>query len=166
MSASANPELTPYEVDILDNVRQYGCHITIVGDPEGEQPKFGYSAGFWETAGQPEVIIFGLSADLIAYVINATLDQCREGLSLQEGTRIEDVLEGYALVVRKVCPENIVIDYLNSAMWYHELRTGAPLEHVVQLVWPGVPSNLYPWERDCPPEVQALQPALYEKKLH
>ena len=166
MSASASRELTSYEVEILDNVREHGCHITIVGDPEGKQPKFGYSTGFLETVGQPEVIVFGLSTEVTSYVINATLDQCREGLKLREGMRIEDVLEGYALIVRKVSPENIVIDYLNSAMWYHELRTGTPLDHVVQLVWPGVTSNLYPWDRDCPPDIQEAQPALYEKKLH
>lgn len=166
MSASANPDLSPYEEKILDNVREYGCHITLVFDPEELEPSFGYSAGFVETVSQPEVILFGLSTDVTHYAINATLDQCRAGLKLEEGTRIEDVLEGYALVVRKVRPENIVIDYLNSAMWYHELKSGAPLEHVVQLVWPSVTSNLYPWDRDCPPEVQEAQPALYETRLH
>jgi hypothetical protein len=166
MSGSANPKLSPYEEQILANVREHGCHITCVLDPDELDPPFAYSTGFVESVGQPEVILFGLPKDVMHYAINATLDQCRAGLKLEEGTRVENVLEGYALVVRKVRPENIVIDYLNSAMWHHRLRSGAPLEEVVQLVWPGVTTNLYPWDRDCPPEVRDAQPALYETRLH
>lgn len=164
-SVSADKDLNPYEQNIVYNVREYGCHINFVTDPENLEPSFGYSVGFPETSGQPEVIVFGLSSDLTQYAVNATLDQCREGLNLEEETRIEQVLEGHAFVIRKVLAENIVIDYFNSAMWYHRLRTGASLDHAVQLVWPSAGTDLYPWDRDCPAEVRAAQPALYETEI-
>lgn len=163
---SEQQTLNAYEEDILDNVRDYGCHINYVADPSGEPPIFGYSVGFLETVDQPEVIIFGLSDKMTPWMINELLRRCREGQQLEDGTQVDGLLAGHVCIVRTVCSRFIVPEYLNSAIWYHRYRTGEELDRVVQLVWPGAEDGLFPWDPGCDPGVVHWQPALYEKGLN
>ena len=155
--------LDDFEETIVANVRDHGCHINFVAGTKDEPPIFGYSVGFPETVDQPEIIIFGLSSELTAWMINETLRQCCTGLELHDGAQVEGLLEGHICVARTVCDEFIVPDYLNSAIWYHHYRTGEKLDRVVQLVWPGADDGLFPWDPGCKPNVSYWQPALYEQ---
>lgn len=163
---SAARELNQFEEGILNNIRDSGCHITGVFDPDGEAPGFAYSVGFTETVGQPEVIVFGLDFQLMAAMINETLDQCRKGLVLSDGLRIADLLDGFECIARLVPAENIVVDYLNSAMWFHKRRTGEELSKAYQIVWPGAADGLFPWDDGSAQIVIDCQPALYERELN
>lgn len=155
-----------YEQGILDNVREYGCHVTFVFDPDQEEPDFAYSVGFPETVGQPEVIIFGLPREVMHFVVNEVRRQCESGLELQDWTEIGDLLEGHACVVRRIPSQNIKREYFNSALWYHHERTGDVLEDAVQIVWPSAVSGLFPWEEGCHEDVRLLQPPLYSTELN
>lgn len=155
-----------FERGIIANLREHGCQVNLVFDPDGEQPGFGYSIGFTETVDQPEVITFGLSRELMKSMINETLQQCRNGLVLTDGAVIDGLLEGHSCIARKVHPSQIVNDYVNSALWYHKARTGERLTDVVQIVWPGAVDGLFPWDDGCDAGVIALQPALYEERLN
>lgn len=161
MSGDALRDLTDYERDILANVRDHGCHITSVSD----EPPFTYSAGFIETASQPEVIIFGLPSKLCASMINNLLRMCREGLELTDGGEIEGLLQAHRVIARAIDPDNIVRDHFNSAIWYEQRRTGRTLDRAMQLVWPGALDGLFPWDDGCSKEVRDLQPALYERSM-
>jgi hypothetical protein len=163
---SRDDDLSDYEKQIVANVEKHGCHVTMVFDPDGKDPNFAYSAGFWKSAQQPEVITFGLSIDLMKTMIDNVHDQCMAGLALEDGVRIDGLLRSHACVARSVKSENIVRDYLNSAMWFHEEFRGEPLSEVVQLVWPGAQQGLYPWEEGCDELVISQQPALYETSMH
>lgn len=159
--------LNSAEKNIIANVRNHGCHINIVSPSEDEEGvPFAYSVGFAETVGQPEVIVFGLPGNVLGSVINETLQRCREGLELQDGAEVHGVLEGHKLIARQVQPDFIVPDYLNSAIWYQQYRTGRALEHVVQLVWPGPDDGLFPWDDVSDESVRHFQPALYQPSLH
>ena len=153
--------LSDFEQDILDNVANTGCHINVVIDPDQQDPPFAYSVGFTETSGQPEVIVFGLSADMMTFMINETLDQCEAGLALSDGVEIEGLLRGHKVVSREVATRFIIRDYLNSAIWYEQHRTGRALDRAIQLVWPGARDHLFPWDKGCDQQVRDLQPALY-----
>ncbi|MBA4763285.1 DUF4262 domain-containing protein [Sphingomonas sp.] len=158
-------ELNQFEEGVLSNIRESGCHITGVFDPDGEAPAFAYSVGFTETVGQSEVIVFGLDFQLMAATINETLDQCRKGLVLTDGLRIAGLLEGFDCIVRLVPVGNIVADYFNSAMWFHRRRTGEELSQAFQIVWPGYHDGLFPWEPGADPETIASQRVLYEMSI-
>ncbi len=159
-------ELDDFERKIVDNVREHGCQVNAVFDPNGATHNFSYSIGFPESVAQPEVITFGLSVDMMNFMINETLHQCRAGLVLTDWLAVHGLLEGHRCVLREVRPEHIVRDYLNSAMWHHQWRTGLPLKSVMQIVWPGAVDGLFPWDKDCSAIVIESQPALYEGALH
>lgn len=157
---------TAYEKEIVKNVSEFGCHITVVFDPDGHDPGFAYSTGFNETVHQSEVIVFGLRSDLMQFVINETLRQCRAGLTLEDWRVVEGLLDNHRCIARAVSPECLVPDYFNSAMWFHRRQTGKELTGAFQIVWPGAVDGLFPWEAGCDEQVRALQPELYTVSLN
>ncbi|MEZ5734798.1 MAG: DUF4262 domain-containing protein [Novosphingobium sp.] len=158
--------LTDYERSIFSNVADHGCHVTYVFDNEDTDfVPFCYSAGFTKTVGQGEVIAFGLPMDVMKFMINQTLRQCREGMVLEDGKHISNLLEGFDVVARLVWPEYIEREYFNSAMWFHRCEFGSDLEQAYQLVWPGAVNGLFPWEEGCSQDVIDLQPPLYEARM-
>lgn len=165
--------LSDLELRILDNVEEFGCHITSVSpldddlDDEAEPAeRFAYSIGFPHTVGQPEVIVFGFSPKLSAAVINGVLGQCREGLVLEDWTEITGILEGHRCVLREVEPDCLVPYYFNSAIWFAQHETGADLSRAIQIVWPGVEDGLFPWDKGCAAETSELQTPLYRTSLN
>ena len=151
---------SPFEQQILDNVREHGCHINCVFDSEGDEPCFAYSVGFPETVGQPEVLVFGLPTDIMEFVINETLRQCRAGLKLKDGLEISGLLEGHVCVALQIPASNITADYFNSAMWFRRYVTEEDMDAAFQIVWPGAEDGLFPWDEGCSEAVRALQPPL------
>jgi len=162
---TSSKPLTDYEQGIVDNVQQYGCHITFVFDEKGEDPDFSYSIGFRKTVNQAEVIIFGLDRDLMHSMINNLLEQCQGGLELKEGAIISGLLEGHQCVARKVHASQIDEGYFNSSMWFHEREFGAELTEAMQIVWPDAYDGKFPWDHDSSEDVRVAQPALYEPRL-
>jgi hypothetical protein len=187
--------LTDLQQRILDNVEEFGCHITSVtpaedddydddfedddfddldldedddddGEEGGQHERFAYSIGFPRTVGQPEVIVFGFSAPLAAAVINGVLDRCREGLVLEDWTEIGGLLQGHNCMLREVEPDCLVPYYFNSAIWFSRHETGADLPRALQIVWPGVEDGLFPWDKGCAEETRELQTPLYRTSLN
>jgi hypothetical protein len=163
---SSMPALNDYERTLVANVREHGCQVVSVFDPEGKTPPFSYSVGFWETVGEPEVIIFGLNGDMGHFAVNEVLRQCRAGLALVDGQLIEGLLEEYDVIcmARAVDPRSLTPEYFNSALWYHRYRTGDALRVAVQLVWPD--EGIWPWEQGATAEFLEEQPVLYHGKLN
>ena len=157
---------TQFEQSIVDHVRDYGCHINYVFDREVDQPAFAYSVGFPKTAGQPEVIVFGLPQKVMHFMINETLYQCVNGLRLEDWTEITGLLEGHRCIARAIPAERITREYFNSALWYFRTTTGEVLTEAVQLVWPSAQNGLFPWDEGCADDVRDLQPPLYRTGLN
>ena len=162
----SSAELSEYEKRVISNVQEDGYQVVSVFAPEDNTPSFSYSVGFWETVGQPEIIILGLNGSMGRYAIEEGFRQCRNGLTITDGKAIEGLLEGYdeTCVARQVHPDHFVRDYFNSAMWYHRWRTGQPLAAAMQLVWSY--SGSYPWDEEAPQELHEDQPVLYIGKPH
>ena len=155
-------ELSEFEQRIVANVEQYGCHVMHVFDPDGVEEAFSYSIGFPVSVSQPEVIAFGLSSKLMHSMINELHRQCRDGLRMENGLRVADLIEGYDCELRVVRPERIIADYFGSGMWFHRHRTGQAMTEAFQIVWPGAASGLFPWDEAASQDVVDAQPALYE----
>jgi hypothetical protein len=178
---------TRYEQQILDNIEEFGCHITVVSpteeddedefdfgdddegfdevDEDDSDEQFAYSVGFPSTVGQPEVIVFGFSTELSAAVINGVLDMCREGFVLEDWKEIDGLLKGHRCVLREVEPECLVPFYFNSAMWFAE-HEDREMTRAMQIVWPGVDDGLFPWDKDCSEAVREIQTPLYRTSLN
>ena len=165
--------LSRHEQQILDNIEEFGCHITVVTPPdepdeddedEGEE-RFAYSVGFRTSVSQPEVIVFGFSTELSAAVINGLLDMCREGFEMEDWKVVDGLLKGHRCVLREVEPECLIPHYFNSAMWYAE-HEGEEMSRAMQIVWPGVYDGLFPWDKGCSEAVRDLQTPLYRTSLN
>ncbi|WP_230772599.1 DUF4262 domain-containing protein [Sphingomonas sp. Leaf4] len=158
----ADAALNTHEHHILENIQTHGCHVMSVFDPKGELPDFTYSIGFPATVGQPEVIVYGLPGKLAHSMVNETLTQCRAGLILADGIRIDGLLEGFACIVREILADRIDAEHFGSAMWFEHYRTGGRMTQAFQIVWPGARHGLFPWEASA--DLAEIQPALYEPR--
>lgn len=162
-------DLTRHEQQIVDNVEEFGCHITVVSPPDDEdefEERFAYSVGFPQTVRQPEIIVFGFSTELSAAVINGVLDLCREGLELDDWMEIDGLLKGHRCMLREVEPEFLTPYYFNSAIWFSEHEMDFEFTRALQLVWPGVDDGLFPWDKGCSQDVRDLQTPLYRTSLN
>ncbi|WP_432200940.1 DUF4262 domain-containing protein [Erythrobacter sp. W53] len=155
-------DLSDFEEGILANIKDHGCQVNHVFDPDGEEAGKSYSIGFPETVGQPEVICFGLDHKLMHSMIDEICRRCREGFLIEDRKRISDLLDGFDCELRRVLPENIVVDHFASAMWYSEHSDRGQMSDAFQIVWPGAVNGLFPWEDGAAPDVIDMQPALYE----
>ena len=153
-----------FEARIITNVEQHGCSINVVSDPDGDAPAFAYSIGFPKSVGQPEVIVFGLSSDMMQYMINETRRQCaEEGLKLEDGTVIGGLLQGFHCILRPVPKDRIEVEYFNSAMWYRRAVMHEQMDGAFQIFWPGASDGLFPWDEGADPYVVRLQSQLLEE---
>ena len=159
--ATPPPLLDAAERKVIDDVREHGCQVMrILGD--GDQPEFSYSIGLPVSVGQPEVIIFGLNPDLRHSMINDVRRLCADGLTLADGVRIGDLLEGFDCIARRITDRETIKAHFGWAIWYHRCLHGAEVSEAFQIVWPGAQDGQFPWEPNCHPDVIALQPALYD----
>ena len=162
---SVERPLNDYEEQLLAAVADRGFQVTAVMQGD-DFPTFAYSIGFPATVGQGEVIAVGLHSQTAYHVIEHVFDFCRAGSPLRDGLIFHDVLGDYPFVIRRLPRSAIVRDRFNSAMWFHKRHFGTPLADAFQLVWPCATTRLYPWDADCPLDVIASQPLLYQTSVH
>ena len=153
------------EQEVLDHIREYGCHVMQVWDDEGDRPDFSYSIGFPVSVRQPEVIVFGLKQDLMHSMVNEVRRQCADGLKLEDGLRIGDLIEGFDCVARHVVSDEALREHFGWAIWYHRTQRREEMSEAYQIVWPGKLQGLYPWEDGCASDVIDCQPALYDMEV-
>jgi uncharacterized protein DUF4262 len=158
-------DYSDYERKLIEAVHEHGWFCLCVGAGD-ETPGFAYSIGFAETLQAPEFIVFGLDFSLMHNMLWTVFRQVRDGSDARDGGRWTDLISGFDCVSRAVHPSNIVPEYLNSAIWYHE-ETGAnaPLR-AMQIVWPGAEDGYFPWEPRCAQIVRDHQPPLWLPNPH
>ncbi len=130
LCSGADPAgMDDYERDIAWHVESHGW--SVVALPwEGELPGWVYSVGLWHTLRAPEVCMFGLRMADMHHWVNQVGERVRAGLRLRPDTVVDDVLDGYPLVVRPVHP-SWHVDLFAFGMDF--CRRSLPM---VQLVWP------------------------------
>jgi len=147
-------KLSAAEQKILNDVDKYGLHVMKVM-PEKKAPGWAYSIGIHRTQQQPEIIIFGLRGETMQQLINNTAEQMRSGMTYQDDTEDDELLQGYTCVFKSV--REIWYDVtVGHARWFY----GGSNFPLLQLYWPDR-NGKYPWDPKCQPEVKALQPMLH-----
>lgn len=143
------------EQKALDDIATYGLHVISVQGDDEHLP-FTYSLGIEQSLGMPELIIIGLRSSLAHGMINACYERMKAGLQLAPGMRVDGLLgDGFQCVVVQVSPEHFA-DYMGWAIWLHKGRNFRAL----QIVFPSVNSNRYPWEPEVAAGSAGWQPVL------
>jgi hypothetical protein len=138
---------------VRGNVAEHACHVMKVpADDEG--PGFAYSIGLTKTYGQPEVICFGLSAEVMHWMINELRDRMANGETFADGQRVTGLIEGYDCELRKVRVSRYR-EFLGYALWFY---AGDEFE-ALQIVWPDK-ARRFPWDDGYSVPVE-LQPATW-----
>lgn len=146
--------MTPAEQRILDNIRQFGCHVTSVIDPTQDTPSFSYSTGLTRSIGVPEVIVVGLRSDLGHSLINTYMDRARDGQTFHPGIPYLGFLSRFPVYFRPVIEAHRK-SYMLSANWLHE-GTAYP---ACQIIYPTT-QGVWPWDLSATDWFLANQPML------
>ncbi|MDP9795968.1 hypothetical protein J2S43_004480 [Catenuloplanes nepalensis] len=154
---AAPPSYPEESWDLRDDItagriRRYGWNVT--GVTGGPAPDWAYSTGLWHTHRAPEICVFGVPGRTGQRIINQVGNMLRDGVTLTDGERHDDVLTGYDVVVRAV-----------RAPWYRRFF-GAGLDFcqrpapMMQIVWPDR-AGRFPWEPETDPPYRDVQPRLW-----
>lgn len=138
----------------VDNVRQdierYGCSVVFVGD---EDPPFAFTVGLWERNRHAELIIFGLSGQVMANILNAIARKVGEGVTFSSSTYLPDVGGKFGI---KVVPihEAGLSRYFGFALGYYEGPFPA-----AQVIWPDS-AGVFPGDVNFNSDYAEVQPIL------
>ena len=142
---------------IVDDVKEFGWHVTCVGpavDSDDPEEWFAYTVGLTKTFGWPELICFGLDLQVMAGLLNDAVDECRQrDIEPSPGLILNDVIEGYP--ARLEIPMPMADHYVNSARWFARME-GLPTPGVLQLFWPDQNGH-FPDDPACAEGVRQLQ---------
>ena len=159
-------KLDIHEQRVLDNIRDHGCQVQFVFDPEGQSPEFCYSIGFPTSVAQPEVLVCGLPREHMHWMVNEMRRQCADGLVLADWGRVDDLIEGFECVLRRVTDARAIKDHFGWAIWYHRSQLHFEMDEAYQIVWPDAQGGRFPWDLGCHQSVIDSQPALYKTSIH
>lgn len=127
------------ELTFVSNVREHGWFRTsVLGDET--TPAFSYSTGFWINCAQPELIIFGLDAEVAHDVFWDLFRNAKSHGGLPTGCRTDKVfanVPAYALPVAKEFYPN----HLGWSRWFY----GGDNFPCLQIIWPDR-HGIFPWE--------------------
>ena len=146
--------MKPAEQRILDDIEQFGCHVTSVFDPDQAEPSFSYSIGLTKSLGIPEVIVVGVRPELGHALINLYMDRARSGESFSLGIPYPGFLTGFSVYFRQVIEENRKA-FMLSANWLYNGTDYSAL----QIVYPTT-DGVWPWEPAATDWFRTNQPML------
>lgn len=138
---------------VNDNIEQFGCHLTLI-EADNYLPAFVYSIGLFKRFGHPEIICFGLKAEVTAAIINHACDLIKTGENLVPNKLYRGFLEGYNIQFIEVAKEHYR-DYVGYAGWFYK-SFDFPL---LQLVWPDK-QHKFPWDTNFNSDWKFKQPLL------
>jgi hypothetical protein len=137
--------------DIRTAIADEGFWIGLVPASE-EGPSVAYTVGLYETAGHPELLLIGLSLEVMETVLHDCGERIRKGTRFADGGRIEGVIEGFSVALRKVADESSRKTYLPYGVAHHE----RPFP-VLQCLWPDKEGR-YPDDPGAAPYLRERQP--------
>ncbi len=148
-------KITVSDQKLLTDITEFGWHVVKVME-EGENPRFAYSVGLYDSFGHPEIIMVGLKFDLLHLLINNIGEEIRNGKQYTPGKFYAEILDDFNCLMLKM-EKKYYSDYMGYANWYYK-RQNKDFP-VLQCIYPTV-KGIYPWEKDWPNEIKNLQPIL------
>lgn len=142
------------EKAIVDNIEKFECHLALIED-DNYLPGFAYSIGLFKNYNHPEIICFGLKANVVGSILNRAKDLIKKGRRFTTDKLYSDFLEAYDVQFVEVNKE-FYANYLGYAVWYYDKSFDFP---VLQLVWPDKQNN-FPWDEHFNKDYIRRQPLL------
>lgn len=143
----------PSERKVIDNIAQYGWHCVHIM-AEGDDGPYSFTIGLFHTYQHPELLIFGLPADVAHPILHIAVRAIQRGEPLNLSAPTDELLEGYPCCFVEV-PATEYHDYVGFCRWYYE-GNGFPL---YQIVWPNRLGQ-FPWHPEATASFKRLQPVL------
>jgi len=144
-----------FEERIHVNIKKYGYQVNTISDPDGKEPQFVYSIGFWKTYDHPEIIIFGLHNSIAHSIIQSIDTHLNKGGAAYKLDSIHtEFIEGFECTFKPVPPEK-TREYLLSSRWLYG-RDDFP---VMQLVFQHE-DHQWPWDTNASERFRRNQPIL------
>ena len=141
------------EQKVINDIATYGWHcVNIMAD--GELPSYSFTIGLFQSYGHPELIIFGLKAEVAHQILAIVADAAKSGDPLDLTQPTDALLNNYSCCFVQV-PLTEYRDNVGYCRWYYQ-GNGFPL---YQIVWPSR-SGLFPWHPDATSEFRATQPVI------
>jgi len=112
--------------------------ISVIGSDKS--PPFSYTVGMERNFSHPEILIFGLDADISKRILNGIKDLVKEGLKIEEDQRTKGVFPEFDAIFKSLSKPEID-NLLKVAIWYYRSSTF----RAMQCVWPD-DKNIFPWE--------------------
>mgnify|MGYP001215688223 CR=1 FL=1 len=148
-----------YERNIHSDIEEYGCSVTSVFDPEGNEPPFSYSIGIAKSAGAPEIIVVGLKSELGHWLVNEYNRRVKAGERFAPDILYLGFLDGFAVQFGQVS-RKYRDEFMRSATWLH----GSPDFEALQLIWPST-AGVWPWDSQASDWFRSNQPLLAGETL-
>lgn len=145
-----------YELRVVKAVREHGWFCPSVFSQDGNEPGFSYSVGIWKTLGQPEIIVFGLPAQVSHGVLWDLYRRFEQGFAPEVGEPIDELLEGYPAYLMPAGRK--ADEHMLSTNWFYDGEAYPRL----QLVWPDM-EGVFPWEPNFDPKFANDQPDLSDE---
>jgi len=142
------------EKRIVEDVEKYGFHKALLLD-DGYLPAFAYSIGLYKTYQHPEIIIFGLSTDIMSYLLDKVGEEINKGVKFSTRIDYDEYLANYPIRFIEVDKEHYH-DYLGYCGWFYDNTFDFP---TYQLVWTDK-ERKYPWDKNFNENWKFKQPLL------
>lgn len=137
---------------VLADIAEHGWHVVIVPEDD-EGAGFAYTVGLTHQFDHAEIIIFGLSHEVMHHVLNEIGTDIKNGKRFVADTQVGGILQGYdcAFVAVNQTQHN---EYLGGCVWLYKGRFDA-----LQCFWTDK-AGRFPWEDGFPEVLKAKQPIL------
>jgi hypothetical protein len=111
------------------DIESYGWHVLAVCG--GDLPNFSYTIGFKETLSHPEIVMSGLSTEMMHHLLNDIGELIKSGESFSDGDTSSEVIKGYLVKFISV-NESHIDEYFRAA----NIHYGDGNFKTLQCIWP------------------------------
>jgi hypothetical protein len=144
-------------------VRKKGFTVIAVGtgdcdcchdcEPQASDgPSFAYTIGLPHRASHPELVVSGLSANVMSNMLHSAADRVVSGYRFQPGTTAENLVSFWPVVADPLS----IVGLQETVQWSHWFHR-EPVD-ALQLVWPSAATGIFPWQPGASVQVAAAQP--------
>ncbi|MBC8143777.1 MAG: DUF4262 domain-containing protein [Armatimonadetes bacterium] len=148
------PEPTDdYDRIVIENINRYDWHVVIVPEDD-EGVGFAYTVGLTYRFAHAEIIIFGLSNEVMHSILNVVGTDIKNGKRFVANTQVGGIVEGYDCAFAPV-NQTQHNEYLGYCVWLYK-KSGFD---VLQCFWTDK-AGRFPWEDGFPEPLKAKQPIL------